>query len=513
MSEAFPPGTVNCEAVPARGLRYSFCTLVSNPSLYRDMVSSFREAGFSEDLCEFLYVDNSGENRFDAYRGLNFLISRAKGEILILCHQDLLAYDPVSELDRKLAELTEIDPDWGLAGNAGYCAERGHMVECISDMGGYERRTCQLPAPVISLDENFIVMRHSVRIGPSANLEGFHMYGTDMVVQAAVSGRKSYVIEFHAEHRGSAFTGPTFVRATRAFEDKYAKAFRRRKIVTTVTKTTVGATWIDRLYRHKKRKRRFEEPDESRDRRIKLRKLRLFAHERLHGPVYELDGHAFEIPPDSPYHMKKGFQKGEYGLPERRLLARHLPAELDVVELGGSIGVVSHVIRRKIGAGQRHVIVEANRRLEPLLRRNIGVAGESTETTIVFAAIWYGDSPTVDFLAKPDIPSNHVVPDKRGSETVSVPAKTLNDILEENGVNGPYSLVCDIEGAEYDLLENDRAALRNCVCVIVEIHPAPFLASGRTIKSWLDLFRRAGFELVDSERNVIAGKKQAEPAN
>lgn len=513
MSEAFPPGTSNCETVPARGLRYSFCTLVSDASLYRDMVSSFREAGFSEELCEFLYVDNTGENRFDAYHGLNYMISRARGETLILCHQDLIAYDSISDLDQKLAELTKIDPDWGLAGNAGYCEERGHMVECISDMGGYERKTAGLPAPVISLDENFLVLRNSVRVGPSADLNGFHMYGADLVVQAAVSGRKSYVIEFHVEHRGNGYTGPTFVRSAQAFEEKYAYAFRRRKIVTTVTKAMVGATWLDRLYRHNKRKRRFEEPDESVERRIRLRKLRLFAHERLQGPVYELDGHAFEIPADSSFQMKRGFQKGEYELPERNLVTRHLPPDLDVVELGGSIGVVSHFIRRKIGAGRRHVIVEANRRLEPILRRNTGIARESAETTIDFAAIWYGDSPTVDFLVNSDILSNHVATNESGGTTVSVPAKTLSRILEENGIRGAYSLVCDIEGAEYDLLENDSAALKNCVCMIVEIHPGPFLTSGRTIKTWLDLFRRAGFELVDAERNVIVGTKQAEPAN
>ncbi|MCK5747646.1 MAG: hypothetical protein KAH44_15620, partial [Oricola sp.] len=57
------------------------------------------------------------------------------------------------------------------------------------------------------------------------------------------------------------------------------------------------------------------------------------------------------------------------------------------------------------------------------------------------------------------------------------------------------------------------SALDNCVCMIVEIHPRPFLSSGRTIKAWLDLFRQAGFELVDAEKNVIVGIKQAQPAN
>tara|TARA_Y100000815_G_scaffold172409_2_gene156934 strand:- start:90052 stop:91599 length:1548 start_codon:yes stop_codon:yes gene_type:complete len=513
LADAFPPGTANCEAGPARGLRYSFCTLVSDVSLYRDMVSSFRKNGFSEEVCEFLYVDNSTENRFDAYRGLNYMMSRASGETLVLCHQDLLAYDSMSILDQKLAELAEIDPDWGLAGNAGYSDERGHFVECISDMGGYQRRTCPLPAPVVSLDENFILVRNSVRIGPSADLEGFHMYGTDMVVQAAISGRKSYVIEFHVEHRGNGFTGPSFVRSAQAFEDKYAQVFKRRKIVTTVTKVMVGGTLIDRLYRRYRRKRRFEVPDESTDRRIKPRKLLFAVRERLHGSVYALDGHRFEIPPDSTYPMKKAFHKGEYEMPERSLVARHLPIDIDVVELGGSLGVVSHSIRRKIGNGPRHVIVEANKRLEPLLRRNIGISADSETTTIDLAAVWYGDSPTVDFLVDPDTPSNSVVTKKSDGETVSVPAKTLNRLLEENGIRGPYSLVCDIEGAEYDLLEKDRSALDNCVCMIVEIHPRPFLSSGRTIKAWLDLFRQAGFELVDAEKNVIVGIKQAQPAN
>ncbi|HEY0896855.1 MAG TPA: hypothetical protein VGE15_09920, partial [Sphingobacteriaceae bacterium] len=66
--------------------RYSVCTLVTRLSEYYEMVGSFIEAGFSKDQCEYLYIDNSSENTYDAFGGLNRFLQEAKGKYIILCH-------------------------------------------------------------------------------------------------------------------------------------------------------------------------------------------------------------------------------------------------------------------------------------------------------------------------------------------------------------------------------------------------------------------------------------------
>ncbi len=99
------------------------------------MVESFVSRGFTPDDCEYFYIDNSRighrppthavpgpaeSNRFDAFRGYNLFLSEARGEFIVLCHQDiLLLEDGRAELEQRLCELTAHDPEWALCGNAG----------------------------------------------------------------------------------------------------------------------------------------------------------------------------------------------------------------------------------------------------------------------------------------------------------------------------------------------------------------------------------------------------------
>src|SRR5437867_7703791 len=106
-------------SVPAK-LSYSICTLATDPAEYAEMVESFVRAGFDPASCEYLYIDNSNGNQCDAYAGCNAFLNTARGEFIILCHQDiLLKHDRREHLDRVIQELDEIDPAWAVLGNAG----------------------------------------------------------------------------------------------------------------------------------------------------------------------------------------------------------------------------------------------------------------------------------------------------------------------------------------------------------------------------------------------------------
>src|SRR5690349_1603575 len=89
-------------------IRYSVCTLVTRPGEYAELVDSFRSGGFKEPECEFLYLDNSRGNSFDAYTGNNVFLHVARGEFIILCHQDVhLLDDGRPRLDALLDELSK----------------------------------------------------------------------------------------------------------------------------------------------------------------------------------------------------------------------------------------------------------------------------------------------------------------------------------------------------------------------------------------------------------------------
>jgi hypothetical protein len=208
---------------------YSFCTLVTRLDEYLEMVASFREKGFGAADCEFLYVDNSMQNRFDAFAAYNLFLQEARGDYIVLCHQDILALeDDRAILDDRLAELTRLDACWGICGNAGG-REDGRFVYRLTQGDGHELNVGgPLPAQVMSLDENFIVVRASANLALSRDLSGFHWYGADLCIVAGILGWNAHVIDFHLHHKSAGDVNSAFWSIGAALKQKYARAFRSR---------------------------------------------------------------------------------------------------------------------------------------------------------------------------------------------------------------------------------------------------------------------------------------------
>lgn len=215
--------------------RFSICTLVTDPAEYAEMVASFRESGFDGPDCEYLYLDNSEGNAFDAFSGYNLFLTVASGDYIILCHQDILLIDARrAALELRLAELDALDSTWALCGNAGGGAD-GKLAVRITDPHGADRATGSFPARAAALDENFIVARRDANLALSHDLSGFHLYGADLCIIADMIGRTAYVIDFHLHHKSGGNIDARFYAARRNAIAKYRRAFRTRWIRTTCT--------------------------------------------------------------------------------------------------------------------------------------------------------------------------------------------------------------------------------------------------------------------------------------
>jgi FkbM family methyltransferase len=162
---------------------------------------------------------------------------------------------------------------------------------------------------------------------------------------------------------------------------------------------------------------------------------------------------------------------GIYESAELRFVAQHLRGDLDAIEFGSSIGVVSLGISRRLEPGRRLVCVEADARLHELLGRNARAESRG-EVEIVNAAIDYereevpfalGDSSTGGFLAEGDGGA-------AGRAVEPVRATTLSALVAQHAV-GDFVLVCDIEGAEVGLIDRDGEALARCQQLVLELHP------------------------------------------
>lgn len=221
---------------------FSVCTLVTDLNEYKEMRDSFTAGGFTADICEYLYIDNSSKNTFEAYAGLNRFLREAKGEYIILCHQDiLLEKHSIDDLRTRISEMDKADPYWGVLGNAGSVNIKYRAVH-LSQSFEQKSKEKYLPIRVQTLDENFIIVKSSANLALSVDLEGFHFYGADICLIADVLGYNCYVIDFKLLHKSEGNDDKKFYLLKRKLIRKYAKAFRSRFIGTTVTRFYISGS-------------------------------------------------------------------------------------------------------------------------------------------------------------------------------------------------------------------------------------------------------------------------------
>ncbi|MEM1305978.1 MAG: hypothetical protein AAGG99_00485 [Pseudomonadota bacterium] len=219
----------------ARRPDVSVVTLVTDGDHYAAMRRSFELAGFDDATCEFIAIDNRQKPGLTASEGLNLGLEAARGTYVILCHQDVrLTHDGRPEFQSRMRDLALADPHWGLAGNAGGVSPTELAIR-ISDPHGHNRADGPFPAQVQSLDENFIVVRGGARFGVSRDHTGFHLYGADLCLGAAMAGHTAYVIDFHLTHLSAGVKDEGFDAAERTFVARWNAKLQPRWLRTTCT--------------------------------------------------------------------------------------------------------------------------------------------------------------------------------------------------------------------------------------------------------------------------------------
>lgn len=186
---------------------------------------------------------------------------------------------------------------------------------------------------------------------------------------------------------------------------------------------------------------------------------------------------------------------GFYEAGERRFIHRYLSRDLDVIELGGSLGIVTHVIRRHVTAERRIVTVEA----DPVLAEKLAARFESSPNVrVVHGAVDYsGSGETTRFSRGDDNLSGRLGAGAR------VPRKSLSGLLESHGITA-FSLVCDIEGAEAGILSDDAKALRACRHVIIETHETAYRGRIWNTEEFRARFEALGFRVLAQHGPIFA---------
>ena len=206
-------------------------------------------------------------------------------------------------------------------------------------------------------------------------------------------------------------------------------------------------------------------------------------------------------PPIKAALLFRAYESAEY-----RFTKRYLPRDIDVVELGGSIGVISCTLRRHIASNRSLTVVEADSRLARVLRRNLVLNGCEQGTTVREVAIAYGGADTVQFTTGASSVSGRIADANAIPGTVvEVPARTLRQVVVEAGVT-EYALISDVEGVEWDVLDNDLDTLAGARVLIMETHARA--GSGSHDAFIARLLATGRFTLLAQHGAVVALKGQ-----
>ena len=158
---------------------------------------------------------------------------------------------------------------------------------------------------------------------------------------------------------------------------------------------------------------------------------------------------------------------------ERRLI-KFLDDDLDVIEAGGGIGLISMYIKQKI-KNKKLIILEPNERLNNIIKNNFKINNFTNENFILLNyALSDETDQIVNFQKFESSMANTIskeVLDYNFKKTESTKVKTLsiNEIIKKFNLKD-FQLVLDIEGAELDVLTKNNDWLLNCKKILLENH-------------------------------------------
>ena len=214
------------------------------------------------------------------------------------------------------------------------------------------------------------------------------------------------------------------------------------------------------------------------------------------GNTVNIEGCKFSVDsPAIPTHIKAHVASKNYEAPERAILKRFLNPDLPVIEFGGSIGVVSCLTNKRLHNPDRHVVVEANPDLVPLLEKNRDL--NSCQFRVLPRAVAYGSDVITFYRSAFFLASNlHNAWGDLPENAVRVPTTNLQNIVEEFGYER-VTLICDIEGGEFDLVQHESDVLIERVeDFMVEVHAQ---LGDEPVMNMFDKLERTGFRHVYDE--------------
>jgi hypothetical protein len=140
-----------------------------------------------------------------AGQAYNAGIGNSCSEILVFPHQDVYLPTGWADLLRQwITRMADQDPDWGvigLYGVNGLGSGIGHVYS--TGLRRFVGQSFSDPIQVRSLDEMILILRRSSGLYFDVRLPGFHLYATDICLEAEARGMRNYALPCFALHNSN----------------------------------------------------------------------------------------------------------------------------------------------------------------------------------------------------------------------------------------------------------------------------------------------------------------------
>jgi Glycosyltransferase like family len=168
-------------------------------------------------------------NARSAAAGLNLGIGRARGDLIVCIHQDVLL--PDGWADRLIQQFAMAEREFGTIGvvgvyGVGPAVSQNEVLAAqrigrVCDRGRSLDEGIPLPERAATLDELLLVIPRGMPLKVDPEL-GFHLYGADLCLQAAECGLAVVVIDAYCHHNSRSVGLPRdFFASAKAFARKW----------------------------------------------------------------------------------------------------------------------------------------------------------------------------------------------------------------------------------------------------------------------------------------------------
>lgn len=154
----------------------------------------------------------------------NDAVDRAANDLLILVHQDVFLPESWPfQMEASLRYLEAHNPNWGVLGCYGVTVDGRHVGHCYSHGLGILGKPFSTPVRVRTLDEMVLIVRKSRGLRFDERLAHWHLYGTDICLEAEKRGMSCYSIPAFCIHntRQLGCLPPDFDRAYDQVKEKW----------------------------------------------------------------------------------------------------------------------------------------------------------------------------------------------------------------------------------------------------------------------------------------------------